>query len=63
MAAARSIVKHLVSRGLISQEFEDDATCELHRELSRRSRRVAHALAVMTSEHQLALHAAEILTA
>lgn len=55
MLSARSIIGKLIDRGIISAEFEEDAVIELHRELSRRTRRTAQTLASLTADTQLAL--------
>jgi len=60
MIAAKDIIKQLVLKGVIPQEYAEEAAGELHRELSRRSRRVAQTLAVLTSTHQLAVGYAEV---
>lgn len=55
MASATSIVERLIDLGVIPSEFKDDAILELHRELTRRTRRTALVLASLASAHQLAL--------
>jgi hypothetical protein len=60
MASATKVIGHLVKVGIIPYECKNAAVRELHRELLRRSRRVATTLASLTSATQLALHAARI---
>lgn len=55
MACARAIISRLVEMGVIPEEYCEEAALELHRELSRRSRRVAQTLAAVASNTQLAL--------
>jgi len=59
MLSATTIVSHLVDCGIIPSEFKDDAVVELHRELRRRSRRVAITIASLASLTLLSTHAAE----
>lgn len=55
MASAKSIIGKLVIEGIIPPEFEEVAVRELHRELSRRVRRTAQTLAILTARTQLAM--------
>lgn len=55
MATATGIVNELVKKGFIPAEYRDDATKELHRELSRRSKRLVQTLAMMTSNYQISM--------
>ena len=57
---AKGIIDRLVRVGIVKQEFCKEATEELHRELSRRSRRVAQDLAMMASSHQFAMKIAQM---
>jgi len=59
MPTSTKIVEGLIARGLIPAEFKDVAVRELHRELSRRSKRVCLALATMVSVTQFATRVAE----
>ena len=59
-SSARSIIQSLVDRGVIPPEFTEEATAELHRELSRRARRISQTLAVMASMHTFGRRAALI---
>lgn len=54
MATARKVVESLVARGMIPVEFEESAVEELHREMTRRSRRLVQTLAALTELHGLA---------
>ena len=61
MASARSVVEKLIIKGVISAEFKDAATSELHRELTRRARRVSQFLAAAVTANQAALRYASII--
>ena len=54
MPTAKSIVASLIKRGIIPAEFREEAEQELHRELSRRTRRVCLTLASRVSAVQFA---------
>lgn len=60
---AKRIVEKLVQQGRIPEEFKEDATRELHRELRRRSCRTAQSLARLVSQHQMALRYAHFTLA
>lgn len=55
MMTARRIVMRLVASGVIPEEYTEVATEELHRELTRRSKRVTQTLAALVSLQQLAV--------
>ncbi len=59
MSSARSVVATLVDRGVIPPEYAEDAALELHRELSRRARRLTQTLAILTYYHQFSMKFAE----
>lgn len=56
MAVANRVIDSLITAGLLTEEFREVAVEELHRELTRRSRRLSQVLAAMVSDHQMALH-------
>jgi len=59
MASAKGVVDKLIVCGIIPKDCKDVATIELHRELERRSKRIAQTLATMVSLHQFAIKIAE----
>ncbi len=50
---AKKVVDKLVVNGIIPKEYKNVATCELHRELQRRSMRIVQVLASLVSLQQL----------
>ena len=58
MASATQVINRLIASGVIPREYKRTAITELHRELSRRSRRTVLVLASLTSMNQMALRIA-----